>query len=211
MLELQSKIKADKEEILGGVSAHLHSLGVKASFVEEPLTDYFGNITKEAVIELSGQSIQKIRLLALDYGTTQITFRFQYEMLLDESLPHDVKRLQDAKIKLIKDNKTFGLFGGRVADVKWGGNGIAERLNTDRHLSSKLVDFAQRLGNLKMQIHTKSASQIEIYGPECTIPYYLTNGQIVKGASIDSVAGVFDFEIFEMVADHISRMLNSAE
>ena len=117
MLELQSKIKADKEEILGGVSAHLHSLGVKASFVEEPLTDYFGNITKEAVIELSGQSIQKIRLLAFDYGTTQITFRFQYEILLDKLLPHEVRRLPDAKIKLIKDNKTFGLFGGRVADV----------------------------------------------------------------------------------------------
>ena len=68
MLELQSKIKADKEEILGGALDCLSNLGVKASFAEESANDYFGNSTREAVIKLNGQSIQKIRLLARTAG-----------------------------------------------------------------------------------------------------------------------------------------------
>ena len=46
-------------------------------------------------------------------------------MSFDKQLSADTKKAIKAKTRLVKENKLFNLFGGRVIDVKWTGRDIA--------------------------------------------------------------------------------------
>ena len=97
--ELAANREIVRHEQLRAMVNHLHGLGVDATLAEEATTDLLGRSTTEAVIQLSGQSIRRIRLVSNEYGGYGIDSgaRFQYEIFFDRQLSHELKEAIDAK------------------------------------------------------------------------------------------------------------------
>ena len=110
--------------MLGEFIFYLQSWGIDANLGKESAVDYFGRDIEETVVQLSGKSLQEIRLYARIYGTGLIIYRFYYDILFAE-LPPEVSRAIATKVKLVKEDKVIGLFGGKLVDIKWVGQDIA--------------------------------------------------------------------------------------
>ena len=203
MLELQAEIKKKQDTILREVARNLSDGGLKVSLTEETETDFSGKDSQESAIELSGGVIRKIRLLNYNYGTTDTIFRFQYELLPESELPPHSDKAIDARVKLVRDNKVLGLFGGEVVDVKWAGNEVAERLNADADLSRQLFEYLKHLENPAIQIYAKSSLKVDILGPRLTASFAALTDEELSKQFIEGAVNVFAFDIYERIASHI--------
>jgi len=207
VLELQARIDKEREDILGEIVSSLQRQGVKATLVDEPSVDYFGNGSKASVIELSGQSIQKIRLLAFDYGSTLITYRFQCDILLDKKPALDIKRTIETHTRLVKKDKALGLFGGEVVDVKWVGHELADQLNADIDLSRRLVNHAVNVSNMRLRVYAKSPAQVGIIGTDFVES--LSPGEGESLLDTKEALKLFDFEIYNRIAQQVRAVLGT--
>jgi hypothetical protein len=208
--ELEASREIVRQEQLRAMVNHLHDLGIDATLAGEATTDLLGKSTTEAVIQLSVQSIHRIRLASNDYGGYGIDSgsRFQYEIISDRSLSRELKEAIDAKTKPVKENKFLGLFGGKFVDIKWVGRDIADQLNRDAELSRQLLECAKCGGNVELQIKTKFPSVVEILGPQFFGPSPMLRAELRKDT--DACYKIFEFEIYNRMAKHVRDVLDAS-
>ena len=171
--ELEAKKAIERRQLVQAVMSYLHSLSVDAFPVEDTSTDRLGGAISEPVIQLNGQSINRIRLASTDFiscGIMGSVSRFHYEILLDKKLARKSNQQIRAKTKSIKEKKSLGLFGGRVVGINWVGRDLSELLNHDSNISKILLNCTKSLGEPEFRIQTKSPYTVEILGPRFIEP-----------------------------------------
>ncbi|MFC1912837.1 hypothetical protein ACFLX7_01400 [Chloroflexota bacterium] len=158
-------------------------------------------------MQLSDQSLQEIRLYARIYGTGLIVYRFYYDVIFDEKLLREVGRTIAAKIKLVKEDKIIGLFGGKLVDIEWVGNDIAEHLNADSNLRQRLIQYAGYFDAGQIQIYAALPSQVRLSGPQLMVSINELNGESGRKKIKENLIKLLDFEIYEDIAEHIRKTL----
>ena len=206
--ELKAEKAIERQQLLNTITKYIGSLGVDALLVEESSTDNFGGTINELVIRLKGKSIDRIRLNSMDYiscGVLSSVSRFHYEVFLDKKLTRNYTRQIRAKTKSIKEKKTLGLFGGKVIDINWVGQDLAELLNHDSEISKVLLDCTKALGNPEFQIRAKSPSTVEILGPRFVEPQRIMD-LLAVGKMGQFEECIFEFNICERIAKHVREL-----
>lgn len=214
MRELADKITKDRQQKLDGMLAYLHNSGLDATLTEESTIDRYGESVNETIIRLRKQKIHKIRLGTTEYdrgSEGSSVSSFHYEIVCDKPLTSASKKIINAKIKLVKEKKLLGLFGGKVVDIKWAGRDIAEALNSDIELSRLLIESATGDGSDKLRIQTKSQSVVEILGPAPIESPLSSKAEMIKTkAGQEAYNKPFKFEIYSRIAGHINDMLDAS-
>jgi len=203
---LQTEIEIGREEILGEFIFYLQSRGIDANLGKESAVDYFGRDIEETVVQLSEQSLQEIRLYARIYGTGLIIYRFYYDILFAE-LPPEVSRAIATKVKLVKEDKVIGLFGGKLVDIKWVGQDIAQQLNSDSNLWQRLFQYAGYFDAGQIQIYAASPSRVRLLGPKLVVSVNELNDESGRKKIKEDLIKLLDFEIYEDIAEHIRKIL----
>jgi len=189
---------------------YLKAMGIDAKVVKEPAEVVFGEALTESVIEVKGQSIDKIRLFADDYiscGMSGSISRFQYQIILDKDLPSNAERMIISKTKQVKENKILGLFAGTIADIKWEGHELADSLNSDGEINNILLRCARHWGNAEFQIDVISPTLIEILGPRFVEADWIPQLDTTEGKRGFEDC-VFGFKICNHIAQHISNIID---
>jgi len=188
--------------------SYLHSLGMDALLVEEATVDRFGMNINEPIIQLSGQSINRIRLASTDFiscGIMGNVSRFYYEVLLDKELSRKSSQQIHAKTKSIKDKKSLGLFGGRIVGINWVGHELAEILNHDSEITEILLDCTKSMGDPEFQIQTELPSKVKILGPRFTEPQRIMD--LLAAESKERFERcVFGYGICDKISKHIREL-----
>ncbi|MFC1914635.1 hypothetical protein ACFLWK_00035 [Chloroflexota bacterium] len=202
---MQIEIEGGREEILGELISYLQDWGIDANLGKQSAIDYFGRDIEETVVQLSGQSLQEIRLYARIYGTGLIIYRFYYDVLFAE-LPSEVSRAVATKIKLVKEDKVIGLFGGKLVDIEWIGHDIAEQLNSDSSLRQRLFQYAGYFDAGQIQIYAASSSQVRLLGPKLMVSVNELHDESGRKKIKEDLRKLLDFEIYENIAEHIKKI-----
>lgn len=171
--ELETRQALQRKKLMQVIFRYLSQSGVKAELIQEPDLDSLGISVTEPAIQLKEQRIDSIRLFRArnsSCGDSGGLLRFQYKIQSKQDLPTEIASRLRAQTKTIKEGKVLGLFGGKIADVKWVGQEMAEILNQDSGLSKILLRCTQILGEMELTIDTKSSSEINISGPWFTNP-----------------------------------------
>jgi hypothetical protein len=203
---LQTEIDRGREQILGELISYLQGRGIDANLGKESAIDYFGRDTEETVVQLSGQSLQEIKLYARIYGTGLIIYRFCYDILFDEKLHSEISRTIATKVKLLKEDKVIGLFGGKLVDIEWVGHDIAERLNSDSNLRQRLFQYAEYFDVGQIQIYAVSPSRVRLLGPKLLVSVNELNDESGRGKIKEDLIKLIDFRIYEDIAKHIKKI-----
>lgn len=206
--ELEAKKVIERQQLVQVIIGYLHSLGIDAFLVEDTSTDRFGGAISEPVIQLNGQSINRIRLKSTEFiscGIMGSVSRFHYEILLDKKLARKSNQKIRTKTKSIKEKKSFGLFGGRVVGINWVGRDLAELLNHDSNILKILLDCTKSLGEPEFRIQTKSPYSVEILGPR-----FIESQRIMDLLAVESKERfekcVFGYRICDRIAKHIREL-----
>jgi hypothetical protein len=189
------------------MGSYLRGLGIDAAVEEEPAENFMGETVTESVIRIKGKDIDRIRMVSTDYiscGVMGSVSRFQYQVIVDKNLPDTAEQLINSKTKPVKENKILGLFGGKIADIRWTGGSLASRLNSDGEIKRVLLHCARSWGHAEFQITVISPTLIEILGPRFTESYWIPQVDTSEGKRGFEDC-VFGFEI----ADHIARHVRS--
>jgi len=188
---------------------YLSASGTGATLDEEPATDIMGMSTSEPVLRLNGHNFDSIRVLSSDYlscGMAGGISRFQYEVRAGSEIGHQLDKKLKAKVKLVKENKAFGLLGGKVTGVTWTGGELADLLNSDGEISGKLADCAESRGNPDFQVIVTGPSTVTILGPSFAdmdkIEELFESGAMGKHENC-----IFGFKICDRIAGHIRELL----
>jgi len=192
------------------MGSYLRALGINATVVKEPAEVIIGEAVTESVIKVKGQSIDEVRLLSNDYiscGAMGSISRFQYQLILDKVLPDNAGRMINTKTKQVKEKKILGLFAGTIADVKWQGRELAERLNSDNEIKSVLLRCARHWGNAEFQIDVKSPTIIEILGPRFVDADWIPQMDTSEGKRGYEDC-VFGFKICNHIARHVRNLID---
>lgn len=207
--ELEAKKTAARWKLLEKARDYLSGSGIKAVLADEPTTDIIGRPTTEPVLRLSRGNIDNIQLLSTDYlscGMAGGVSRFQYEVRADKELGHELEKKLKAKIKLVKENKTLGLLGGKVTGVTWTGGELADLLNSDSEIAGKILDCVESRGNPDFKILATGPSSVSILGPsfydaEKIDPVFESGGSEKLGDC------VFGFKICDRIAGYIRELI----
>jgi len=206
--ELEAKKAIERRQLVQVIMGYLHNLGIDVFLVEATSTDRFGGAISEPVIQLNGQSINRIRLTSTEFiscGIIGSVSRFRYEILLDKKFTRKSTQQIRTKTKPIKEKKKLGLFGGRVVGINWVGRDLAELLNHDANIVEILLDCTKSLGEPEFRIQTKSPYTVEILGPRFVEPQ-----RIMDLLAVDSKERfekcVLGYRICDRIAKHIREL-----
>ena len=171
--ELEARNTAGRNKLIQTISNYLDRSGVKAVVIHKPALDSFGLTITESVIQLKEQRIESINLFKMDSagcGDSGEALRFQYKLRLEKEVPGETQPKLKAQTKTIKVGKVLGLFGGKVTDVKWTGQELADTLNKDPEISQVLLKCTKIWGEMEISTAAISSSEVVIYGPWFTNP-----------------------------------------
>lgn len=211
MRELEVKSAADRKKLMQAIFHYLGRLGVKANLIQEPVFDSLGVTIMESVIQLKEQRIDSLRLIRegnLGCGSKGDVLRFQYNLRLDKELKTESIPELKARTKTVKEGKVLGLFGGKIVDVKWAGQELADILNQDTEISKVLLHCTQIWGEMELNIDAVSLSEICISGP-----WFVNPNTIIAlyspGKSYEEQSCVFGYKTIDRIAEIIQdRVLN---
>ena len=146
----------------------LQPIGMKTKVVKLP-TPFWKS--RRRAVQLTGQNVDEIRI---EHGSSDPRggdhpAKIHLLVILDKSPARKAKKEVKANYKAIKQNKKLGLFGGKVTDIKWVGNRIADSLNQDMELRTKLVTAKEGFEHIKIKPAGKSAVDIEIVLPPTSV------------------------------------------
>lgn len=143
---------------------YLQKREVHAEYVEPPASDTPPWPPRK--IRLTGQNIDEIEVTpgkreigteGMDYNPGKVRLR----VLLDKPLPKEARKAVAVKSKVTKENKIWGVFGGKIVDVKWVGGLIAHSLNQDVDLRSMHVGTKEGVDYIK--IGPRGISVLDIF------------------------------------------------
>ena len=191
------------------LASYLNGTGIKAAPREEITKDYYRVSLYEPVIELEGQPISKIRLVRADEASTCVSWsilRFQYEIVLSKKISKETKKRIKARTKILKSQKAIGLFGGKVAGVRWVGQDLAEKLNQDSNISELLLKCSRSRGDIELEIEPSSDLKILITAPRFTEPQQMA--QMYSLGQIDErIECLFNYTTALLLAEHVKLMV----
>jgi hypothetical protein len=170
---LTEKQTRDKELYLSKLVLFLQSAGIDASFNHETVLSLYKTVREnEPVINVTGQYISKVtlrtRLFAYCGSWKSISF-FDYESLLTTSPPPRFCGKMKAYVRPVVQGRFLGIFGGRVAAVKWAGGELAELLNSDSGLAEKLFALSAAMVT-RCHRQFRDTAVAEISGPQFDSP-----------------------------------------
>lgn len=203
VIELQNIIEREREGKLREIAIILGNKGISASLSKKQTVDYLGAEAEETIIHLENESIQNIRLVARQSRADYVIFRYCYEVQLYEELSSTAKKAIKAKLKPIKIDRNLGIFGGTIIGAKWNGRYIAETLNSDEILSNQVVNYVKHLENAKIEIYTKSLTEIIILSPELSANQASLTGELTNNKMSEDLSTLFDYNIFDRIAKTI--------
>ncbi len=189
------------------ISQYLGRSGVKAGLIQEPALDSFGVSVTESAIQLKEENIDTIRLVRTSSGSCSSgeALRFQYKLRLENDLPADLVPKLKARTKTIKVGKVLGLFGGKIVDVKWTGQELADLLNQDTEVSQVLLRCMQILEEMDLNIEAASSSEIYISGP-----WFINPSTIIAlyspGKALEEQNCIFSYKTIDRIAKHIQDL-----
>jgi hypothetical protein len=171
--ELESKNANQRKRLMQAIDHYLVQSGYKTSLVQEPDLNSLGESITESAIQMYGQKIDSIRVFRINNAGCSDTgdiLRFQYKINLEKSINKEHLSRLRARTKIIKTGKILGIFGGKIANVVWTGNELADILNRDTEISSILLHCAQIWGEMGIEIEAKASTELLISGPCFTNP-----------------------------------------
>jgi len=196
-------------QLMEAVTSYLRGLEVNAVISEETSTDMYAGAVNEPVLHLTGRRINKIRLASPGYvscNTLSRVYRFQYEINLDKKLSRGASRQISANTKSIKENKKFGLFGGKVVAINWVGGELADNLNRDSDVLKTLLDCTNLLGNPEFRVYMKDPSTVVILGPRFVETRLLI--ELFRSGLKERQGGcVFGFSICDRIAKQVREFV----
>ena len=207
--ELESRNNAGRNKLIQTISSYLDWSGVKAVVIQKPAIDSFGITVTESVIQLKEQRIESINLFKITSagcGESGEALRFQYKLLLGKEVPREILPKLKAQTKTIKMGKVLGLFGGKVTEVKWTGQELAETLNRDPEISKVLLKCTQIWGEMEITTAVISSSEVFIYGPWFTNPSTIIS-LYSPDRSYEEQNCVFSYPTIDKIARRIQEML----
>ena len=126
----------------------------------------------DRAVQLYSANINEIRIVVAggaSPGSTSYTFHTHFRVLLDIPLPAATKRAVVAKSKVIKQNKLLGIFGGKIAYIRWVGGSMADNLNQDNELQKVLLVWAEEKRLPKIRIKPMGKSEVTIIAHATTM------------------------------------------
>lgn len=207
--ELEERMAEERKKLVDALLDYLKQSGVKAEMGNEPGDNYSGQSNIAPVINLQGQSIDKIRLTGTETGGCWIPgeiFRFQYEINTGKNLsPEEIDNIK-THTEFIKEGKVLSLFLGKITGIKWVGKKLAAALNQDKAIEDNLVRCIKSWSRLEFHIEAAPAGNIYITGPEFTNAGAIA--ELCRSSKKEEVhCCVFGFEIVENIARHIRNNL----
>ncbi len=208
---LTEKQTRDKELYLSKLVLFLQSAGIDASFNHETVLSLYKTVREnEPVINVTGQYISKItlrtRLFAYCGSWKSISF-FDYESLLTTSPPPRFCGKMKAYVRPVVQGRFLGIFGGRVAAVKWAGGELAELLNSDSGLAEKLFALSGSYGYPDVIVQFRDTAVAEISGPQFdSPPPFLSNVMSYPDLPVQKDDFFYAFGLYNTISRYLSRL-----
>lgn len=209
MRELEARNTVKRKKLMQAICQYLSQSGVKARLVQESALDLSGIANTETAIQLQEQRIDAIYLTHMSNigcGENGEMLRFQYRIKMKKPLPPAIIPGLRARTKTVKTGKVLGLFGGKIAAVKWNGQELADILNRDMEVSDALLNCAQIWGEMEMNISPESLSEINIAGPWFVNPDTII-ALYAPGRSYPEQDCVFGYRIADKIAELIHQII----
>jgi hypothetical protein len=203
--ELEERNTYEKEILMRVYLNLLVKNGVKAELIKEPATNSLGMPIQESVILMKEQTIDRIRLAGSDGsgcgGPDSIT-RFQYELKLDRGLSLQQMKDINTVTELVKEGKVLSFFGGKVVEVKWVGQTLAEALNNDKEIADNLLNCAKSWSHLDYNIEAVSPNDVYINGPRFVNPGRIA--ELFESNLKEEIKScVFNYQTIEKIAGYV--------
>jgi hypothetical protein len=207
--ELEARNTAGRNKLMQTISNHLERSGIATAVIQKPAMDSFGEAETETILQLQEQRIESIRLFKMasaGCGDAGEALRFEYKLRLEKEIPVEILPALRSQTKTIKVGKLLGLFGGRVKEVKWTGQELADALNRDQEISKVLLKCSEIWGEVEITITAISSSEVLIYGPWFTNPTNIISWYFSNHNDGEQNC-VFDYQTIDKIASRIQEVL----
>jgi len=166
--ELEAKYAVERKKLIQAIAHYLGHAGVQVNLRQEPASGLYGISLAESVLQLKGQRIDSIRLIrsaGSNCADGSELLRFQFEVRLEQEIPAELIPELKVRTRSIKTGKVLGIFGGKITEVKWAGDKLAEILNQDTEICETLLQCSQIWGEMELEITAEAPSEVYISGP----------------------------------------------
>jgi hypothetical protein len=207
-MEFAIKALAERKQLMQAVYDYLKRAGIEAELGEDP-TYSLDLYLNEPILRLHNQAVQSISLYAADIfscGVSGGILRFHFMVKTPRHLESGEVARFAAYTKPIRENRTLGMFGGKITSVKWEGNDLASVLNEDKQLNETLLRCATTTGEIDFSIEVIRRDEVHIWGPRFSDPISLRAkfNSLEKGSEKGCV---FCIETIDVIARHVLELI----
>jgi hypothetical protein len=207
-VEFAIKALAERKQLMQAVYDYLKRTGIEAELRADPAYN-LDLYLDEPIIRLQNRPINSISLYTADIFSCGISggiLRFHYMVKTPRHLESGETARFAAYTKPVKENRTMGMFGGKITSVKWEGKELASALNEDKRLNETLLRCATTTGEIDFSIEVIRRDEVHIWGPRFSDPISLS-AKFISLEKGPEKGCVFCIETIDVIARHILELI----